>query len=1067
METSRLSVATTPRDSILTYIHAHAGDGDETIKRLAKNLELIEAMLIARDDGIEPMQRALNMVGNANFKRQEGGRYLHFSDNDTQAPLATGATGIAATGEAANTPGTSNEAPSGVSGGQKVPSQDEIDVIKEFNHAFSKIDAMTRLTDKSRWDMFALWWIGVSDKGENRTVSQLRQDITTLRVRFQRMSDVLKGLILDKDGNKYKGVFPDESEEDKSNDGLKKLRDLRGKVFTKAKSGVEAPFYQPNDPTLLVAGVLSGWPHDYLKKLIVRLGSQTFGDTLTPNLPPTWLPAMEGFAKKVPGDFQNTAKALLEEFYLLKSSNVSPKTSKFPPLYHDTYPVLGLDTNGDASTDDISTKDKWRDQWNNEQPFFPLYFEWEVDYYHIPYEYWRLEDTSIDQTHPSKVRYAIGLDHFENGGSKVEGVRRLSGCSLILPQPSFSLNAKIEALYAQVPGKILDDIITVDQRKAIETALVQLPFLSSPLAGFTDHLLTRYQGTHVKPNNKGPNGESVPIQMAIDASPRSGPDPIFTRDDLALIGGQSDNTPYGSLVQHTDNQNSVFKPVTHGQFRFTKLNVIDKFGQVVHATNPDIKAAGDYKTPCRGEYFSAQEVLDSKTDYDFIQIPPQINQLARLNASFVELHKTQTNDVYWTSLTEWENPVWGWVIINYANHGLQFFLPDGTFYREVRKGGRAGALGSTEWLPFEPPNTAESTQTDSVRQLQNLIVKLSKDADYLETFIGVIDNSMPTLLPAPPAYASQSSVAIGRPLALVTMGWSLELATETYKTQTLTGTNSLPRKLANDDSFDDQTSDKLYDFQVKFGSREKAYDALVGYFPSKDRRTISDTGGAFDLDTFYTYYGRTPDKRFKEMDTDMYRFRPFYFNPVKLDRTLDDLAVLRAKRQYVFGALIDPFAPVHAYSSILPIKELSLPPWIVDKAFARMTTFFSIGPLFVTKPVPPANDGKQMKVTRVGESGEVTRDPELGLPVPASTLGDWNWLQAYPHTDAVGSSGSDATATPAATRASTPATEAITQPQRYYNRFKLDKIGQRMRFEDGPYSAIEGLLQLRKPTEKV
>lgn len=49
-------------------------------------------------------------------------------------------------------------------------------------------------------------------------------------------------------------------------------------------------------------------------------------------------------------------------------------------------------------------------------------------------------------------------------------------------------------------------------------------------------------------------------------------------------GGPSDLAPYGLLTRldpaYTD-EFSPFKPVTHGQARFVKFAIVDKFGQVV------------------------------------------------------------------------------------------------------------------------------------------------------------------------------------------------------------------------------------------------------------------------------------------------------------------------------------------------------------------------------------------------------------------------------------------------------------------------------------------------------
>ena len=50
--------------------------------------------------------------------------------------------------------------------------------------------------------------------------------------------------------------------------------------------------------------------------------------------------------------------------------------------------------------------------------------------------------------------------------------------------------------------------------------------------------------------------------------------------------------------------------------------------------------------------------------------------------------------------------------------------------------------------------------------------------------------------------------------------------------------------------------------------------------------------------------------------------------------------------------LIDPYAPIHAYSSILPIKSLQLPAWTLGEPMRNMTAFFSMGPILLTRDVP-------------------------------------------------------------------------------------------------------------------
>lgn len=96
--------------------------------------------------------------------------------------------------------------------------------------------------------------------------------------------------------------------------------------------------------------------------------------------------------------------------------------------------------------------------------------------------------------------------------------------------------------------------------------------MSTLLAWFTDHLLTRVNGTHINPNDRAlkHNPQLIDRGAAVEVANEN----AFNSRNLLHIGQESDLTPYGSMVKSVDNY-SLFKPVTHGQFKFAKL---DKFG---------------------------------------------------------------------------------------------------------------------------------------------------------------------------------------------------------------------------------------------------------------------------------------------------------------------------------------------------------------------------------------------------------------------------------------------------------------------------------------------------------
>ncbi|KAJ8123818.1 hypothetical protein ONZ43_g319 [Nemania bipapillata] len=144
----------------------------------------------------------------------------------------------------------------------------------------------------------------------------------------------------------------------------------------------------------------------------------------------------------------------------------------------------------------------------------------------------------------------------------------------------------------------------------------------------------------------------------------------------------------------------------------------------------------------------------------------------------------------------------------------------------------------------------------------------------------------------------------------------------------------------------------------------------------------------------------------------------------------------RNARMTVFGAIVDPFTPVHAYSSFLPASELLLPTWTWQSAMNTMTAFFHAGPLTVPLNDVPAYDEAQ-KLTTANAKDVPKRD----LPLPSLGAGDWSWFEPY----AVEGEGDDKLPV--------------------FNPFGIEKRGDLTKpgFQNGPYTAIEGFLQLRNP----
>jgi hypothetical protein len=265
---------------------------------------------------------------------------------------------------------------------------------------------------------------------------------------------------------------------------------------------------------------------------------------------------------KTPKLLQHALDHLLVEWVFLARDNYTSLDSNLSPNYLKPEPVVGAAKNQSLFDGRI--------HWNDTQPWFPLFVEWEAEYFHVPIDKWEIQEES-DGT-------VFGAIDHEQQLSSMKGIRNdmrvVSGRSLILPQVSQTLKGQLEQLFKHSTAE--DESETAKKEKEdILTQLSNLPFLSTSLIGITDHLLTLVQGTHVSPHDNDPL------------------DGVFSADKLGLLqGATTDVSPYGRYMdfQHhrrdgKDNAFSPFKPVTHGQVRFTQLNIIDKFGQVVPALN--------------------------------------------------------------------------------------------------------------------------------------------------------------------------------------------------------------------------------------------------------------------------------------------------------------------------------------------------------------------------------------------------------------------------------------------------------------------------------------------------
>lgn len=498
----------------------------------------------------------------------------------------------------------------------------ELDELRSVNDLQDQSSSAIRMLQDVKWSLFAVWWDFVSDANNNDPARRTWYANRASDLRGK--ADKLMKLI----------STPVTGLDDQIETIVRKEEpaDPTTSALVPARSIPQQPFFQRRDPTICIAGMPSGWPLEYMGNVPVRSVVSNNNDA--------------------------------EVLFLTQIRNA-----------HISHALWVLGREAFATEDHGNTLGfkTWKGQ-----PWCPLYLEWEATYFHIPINKWSVDllTSPIDSVTP-RVRYAVKED-LANDPQSTRNRRSVSGRAILLPQATVNLKALVEQVM-DTPGVTLDP----EERTKLVQNIGRLAFLNAELEGLTSHLTTVTEGTHVQPNLHIP-GETE--EHPLTATYLAGRDGGITQNDLKVIGDQTGATPYGTLIKDLAALEDAFKGVTHGQMMFTKINVVDKFGQVISAIPPKPPqqsidpATVDTVYPCLGDQVcpnllpgtSHLNTVTALTQADpqipgdyplcpYVQLTPSINQPARLNARFVVPNAaTDANPAKWQVADDWHQPVWAW-----------------------------------------------------------------------------------------------------------------------------------------------------------------------------------------------------------------------------------------------------------------------------------------------------------------------------------------------------------------------------------------------------------------------
>jgi hypothetical protein len=907
-EAQPIAVGSHALDALSAYLHVELVN-DKAAQDVHRVLDQL-VTLIVRNDDVDHQRKAVDEVASNDWNATPEGTLWKFPDqNDSNTPA----------------------------GGSPSPniSPDHVKRLKELNAKQSALDTCVREYLQLLQSLYGCWWNAIRlraypDEFHESRRETIKAATATITTRITTLRSQIVTMQLD---------LP------KERASLQKDIKLNKNLVASSPRG----FGIHLDPTVLFAGAPSGWPVGFSDPLPVRIASQIGPERNYDE----WDKAIAKRANPSnphPGlSWWNTTR--LQE---VASEIAMPLMTILREFVEDDSAKVTWPESPYKSMEDASGKQGW----------FPLYVEWEVEYYHIPWDYWEFLPNEETGRWRYEIKKGVNLPETKAGAD----CRKLSGRAGLTPQSSLTLRTRLEQLFdqrgkgmvdpsnPQEPRFVLDDVT----KKKILAEVAALEYFSAPLSGLTDHLLTLRRGHHPQPI-----ADDEKILAALGT----------TKEYLELIKSSHDFAPYGAttLLDPGYTSFSPFKPVTHGQVRFTKLVIVDKFGQIVVGIKPaglDNQEHPSALYPCVSPTFACEALPEASAKYfpntavkadedhgvcQFFQIPPRINQKARLNANFVMPTTGATTP---SVAGEWDNPIWGWLLANYQDDSIQVFDPDGLFVTEmliirtndtVMVGNRLGKM---------------KTHTPSGRLAD--FIEAMKDFAFTHNLYKMLAESADSLISTSADFDSTLSAAFGRPFCLADVGVSIELATPPLQdTSLLTSPVRMPEPELGD-----------YEFSVALGNHTAAFDGLVGTFDYSGPITKIMTGYGLGEQIAGDNGSHTLQPR-----TVPLKVKP-YFKP----GDLTDLSKEHAKELQCVSCILDPVVPLHVYTgSLFPVLEVPFPRWATTAAMAKLQAFFTSGP-FLCPEMPPADE---VRIQVVDESKRPTVQMPLGVLGTSNTV---QWL---------------------------------------------------------------------------
>jgi hypothetical protein len=415
------------------------------------------------------------------------------------------------------------------------------------------------------------------------------------------------------------------------------------------------------------------------------------------------------------------------------------------------------------------------------QPWQPLYLDWQVTWYPIPF--YNAEGK------PNWVFDGSDYDLAASVAQPVQGA--LTGRCVLTPKPSFEFKARLDQFIADHPGS--DATAALQALESMVASVDQWDFLSQALSG----LHTQLASWSPEPTLLPPN------------TPLAG----GTQGYAELIGAQAQCPPNPQLATPGRGAPppSTFEGMRGGQFSFARLSIVDAFGQTLEIVTGSNLTQTSVIT---GDGLHVSQPVVELNSAGLVQLPPRVLQPARLNFQF-------------TAVGENANPIVGWIVPNHIDGALAAYGADGMLYGELSIASDISGQPVVAWWPApDTPYATLAALLAAQAQFGGFLAALQHaGAAALGDFLRSIDETLWSVNPLAERSDSFLDVMLGRPLAVVGAVLSLELQTtawtDTAWPYTFADPLPSPGLLA-------------YQFALQLGDLAARDDGLLGHFADGD-----------------------------------------------------------------------------------------------------------------------------------------------------------------------------------------------------------------------------------------